>query len=180
MRKKFVGSGSLLLVGLVLVGCQSQEATKESSSSREFEASSHSVAQTSEEIVKTEVTSSSFELTATTFSTDLVNEEPAINLGTIFYQDLDETEPVQAAAKFLGCYIVDDGQTINFIPLMAATVQNLSVYTSGQGNDDYYEQFLAKAREVSALTGEKPVSIYTREGGEVLITAQNGTVIHSE
>jgi hypothetical protein len=63
---------------------------------------------------------------------------------------------------------------------MAATVQNLQIYTSGQGNEDYYQQFLNKAIETSNLTSGKPVSIFDREDGEVIITAQSGEIILSK
>lgn len=105
--------------------------------------------------------------------------ESPVELGTIYYQDLDVNEPIQANAQYLGCYIVDDGSTVNFIPLMAGTVQGLYMYTSGQGNEDYYQQFLDKAIETSNLTGGKPVSIFDREDGEVIITAENGEIIFS-
>lgn len=63
---------------------------------------------------------------------------------------------------------------------MAATVQNLQIYTSDQGNEDYYQQFLDKAIETSNLTGGKPVSIFDREDGEVIITAENGEITYSK
>ena len=104
---------------------------------------------------------------------------PSVELGTIYYQDLDESEPIQGNAKYLGCYIVDDGETVNLIPLMAATVQNLNLYTSGQGNEEYYQQFMDKAVETSLLTGGKPVNIFDREDGNVIITAENGEMTFS-
>lgn len=111
-------------------------------------------------------------------TTDSINN--TVNLGTIYYQDLDINDPIQANAQYLGCYIVDDGAKVNYIPLMAATVQNLQIYTSGQGNEDYYQQFLDKAIETSNLTGGKPVSIFDREDGEVIITAEDGKITFSK
>lgn len=92
---------------------------------------------------------------------------------------MDINEPIQANTQYLGCYIIDDRVIINFVPLMVATVQNLYMYTSGQGNEDYYQQFLDKAIETSNHTGGKPVSILDKEEGSVIITAVNGEIIYS-
>lgn len=113
-------------------------------------------------------------------STSTTEKNNVVNLGTIYYQDLDVSESIQANAQYLGCYIIDDGVTVNFVPLMAATVQNLYMYTSGQGNEDYYQQFLDKAIETSNLTGGKAVNIFDREDGEIIITAENGQIVFSK
>jgi uncharacterized protein YceK len=103
-----------------------------------------------------------------------------VNLGTIAYKDLNTSDFIQGKAQWLGCSIEDDGVTINLIPAMSATVQNLQLYISGQGNEDYYNNFLDEAKEVSLQTGGKPVSIWSRGGdGEVIITAQNGAITFS-
>lgn len=102
-----------------------------------------------------------------------------VNLGIIQYKDLDVSDPVQAKAKYFGCSIEDDGTTINFIPAMSATVQNLQLYTSGNGNEDYYNNFLAGAIEISLLTDGKPINIYNTGLGEVIITAVDGIVTYS-
>ena len=108
-------------------------------------------------------------------------EEPAqVYLGEIAYKDLDTTNFIQEKAQWLGCSIEDDGTTINLIPVMSATIQNLQLYISGQGNEEYYTNFLDVAKEVSQQTGGKPVSIWSRGGdGEVVITAQNGAITFS-
>lgn len=151
--------------------------------SKETQMTSNIVASTSSdtdslstELVVADTSTSTLE--SESVSTTELND--IVNLGTIYYQDLDVSEPIQANAQYLGCYIVDDGTTVNFIPLMAATVQNLYMYTSGQGNEDYYQQFLDKAIETSNQTGGKAVSIFDREDGEVIITAQKGEIIFSK
>lgn len=133
-----------------------------------------------EELEKSETSSSIQEIEEDAIVEEKNQAEYQINLGTIYYQDLDINDPIQANSQYLGCYIVDDGSTVNLIPLMAATVQNLQIYTSGQGNEDYYQQFLNKAIETSNLTGGKPVSIFDREDGEVIITAENGEITFSK
>lgn len=133
-----------------------------------------------EELEKSETSSSIQEIEEDAIVEEKNQAEYQINLGTIYYQDLDINDPIQANSQYLGCYIVDDGSTVNLIPLMAATVQNLQIYTSGQGNEDYYQQFLNKAIETSNLTGGKPVSIFDREDGEVIITAENGEITYSK
>ncbi|EOL43471.1 hypothetical protein [Enterococcus caccae] len=80
----------------------------------------------------------------------------------------------------MGCSIEDDGTTINLIPAMSATIQNVQLYISGQGNTDYYNKFLDAAKDISLKTGGKPVSIWSKGGdGEVTITTQNGAVVYS-
>lgn len=76
---------------------------------------------------------------------------------------MDINKPIQANAQYLGCHLIDYGVTINFVSLMAATVQNLYIYMSGQGNEDYYQQFLDKAIETSNHTSEKPLSILDKK-----------------
>ncbi|MBO0478358.1 hypothetical protein ACODGR_09150 [Vagococcus fluvialis] len=133
-----------------------------------------------EELEKSETSSSIQEIEEDAIVEEKNQAEYQINLGTIYYQDLDINDPIQANSQYLGCYIVDDGSTVNLIPLMAATVQNLQIYTSSQGNEDYYQQFLNIAIETSNLTGGKPVSIFDREDGEVIITAENGEITYSK
>lgn len=133
-----------------------------------------------EELEKSETSSSIQEIKEDAIAEEKNQAEYQINLGTIYYQALDINDPIQANSQYLGCYIVDDGSTVNLIPLMAATVQNLQIYTSSQGNEDYYQQFLNIAIETSNLTGGKPVSIFDREDGEVIITAENGEITYSK
>lgn len=170
----------LLFVNLSACSSNSKKGTEES---KETQMTSSILASTSSdkdsssaEVVVADTSTSTLEskFESTTEQSDMVN------LGTIYYQDLDINDPIQANSQYLGCYIVDDGSTVNLIPLMAATVQNIQIYASGQGNEDYYQQFLNKAIETSNLTGGKPVSIFDREDGEVIITAQSGEIIFSK
>jgi len=113
-------------------------------------------------------------------STETKEQSEQIYLGKIAYKDLDTANFIQEKAKWLGCSIEDDGTTINLFPAMSATIQNLQLYISGQGNEEYYTSFIDVAIEVSLQTGGKPVSIWSRGGdGEVVITAQNGIVTFS-
>lgn len=170
----------LLFVNLSACSSNSKKRVEESketqinSSTIEFKSSDTNYSST--ESVVTDTSSSRLE--SKSESTTVQND--MVNLGTIYYQDLDINDPIQANSQYLGCYIVDDGSTVNLIPLMAATVQNLQIYISGQGNEDYYQQFLNKAIETSNLTGGKPVSIFDREDGDVIITAQSGEIILSK
>ena len=103
-----------------------------------------------------------------------------VNLGTITYKDLDTTNFIQEKAQWLGYSIEDDWTTINLVPEMSATIQNLQLYISGQGNEEYYTNFFDVAKEVNLQTGGKPVSIWSRGGdGEIVITAQNGAITFS-
>ncbi|MGF2054536.1 hypothetical protein [Vagococcus fluvialis] len=170
----------LLFVNLSACSSNSKKRVEESKetqiTSSTFEITSSDTNSSSTKSVVTDTSSSRLESESerTTVQNDMVN------LGTIYYQDLDINDPIQANSQYLGCYIVDDGSTVNLIPLMAATVQNLQIYTSGQGNEDYYQQFLNKAIETSNLTGGKPVSIFDREDGDVIITAENGEITYSK
>ncbi|KAF1299349.1 hypothetical protein BAU15_01505 [Enterococcus sp. JM4C] len=104
-----------------------------------------------------------------------------VYLGTIDYKDLDTSDFIQGKARWMGCSIEDDGEIINFIPAMSATVQNLQLFISGNGNEEYYNDFLEAAKEVSLHTGGKPVSIWSRGGdGEMLITAKDGLITYGE
>lgn len=124
-----------------------------------------------------ELVGGSYSRLDSSLSTEVVER---VNLVTIAYKDLDTTNFIQEKAQWLGCSIEDDGTTINLIPAMSATIQNLQLYISGQGNEEYYTNFLDVAKEVSQQTGGKPVSIWSRGGdGEVVITAQNGAVTFS-
>lgn len=170
----------LLFVNLSACSSNSKKRVEESketqitSSISEFKNSDTNYSSTESAVTDTSSSRLESESESTTVQNDMVN------LGTIYYQDLDINDPIQANSQYLGCYIVDDGSTVNLIPLMAATVQNLQIYTSGQGNEDYYQQFLNKAIETSNLTGGKPVSIFDREDGDVIITAQSGEIILSK
>jgi hypothetical protein len=170
----------LLFVNLSACSSNSKKRVEESketqitSSTIEFKSSDTNYSSTESVVTDTSSSRLESESESTTVQNDMVN------LGTIYYQDLDISDPIQANSQYLGCYIVDDGSTVNLIPLMAATVQNLQIYTSGQGNEDYYQQFLNKAIETSNLTSGKPVSIFDREDGEVIITAQSGEIILSK
>lgn len=171
----------LLLIILLINLSACNNVTEKNEQSKEIESTSaistsvENESSTSESIVKD--TSSFTSESEIQSSSEIKN---IVNLGTIYYQNLDVNDPIQANAQFLGCYIVDDGETVNFIPLMAATVQNLHIYTSGQGNEDYYKLFQDKAIETSHLTGGKPVSIFDREDGDLIITAQNGKITFSK
>ncbi|MBS7577101.1 MULTISPECIES: DUF4767 domain-containing protein [unclassified Enterococcus] len=102
-----------------------------------------------------------------------------INLGVIRYKDLNPNDFIQNKAKWLGCSIEDDGTTVNLLPAMSATIQNLQLYTSGQGNEEYYDSFLDVAKEVSLHTGGKPVSIWSTGGdGQIVITAKDGVITY--
>ncbi len=170
----------LLFVNLSACSSNSKKRVEESKeiqiTSSTFEITSFDTNSSSTESVVAETSTSRLE--SESESTTVQNG--MVSLGTIYYQDLDINDPIQANSQYLGCYIVDDGSTVNLIPLMAATVQNLQIYTSGQGNEDYYQQFLNKAIETSNLTGGKPVSIFDKEDGNVIITAQNGEITFSK
>lgn len=108
------------------------------------------------------------------------NNQNEFNLGTIAYKDLNTNDYIQGKAQWMGCSIEDDGTTINLIPAMSATIQNIQLYISGQGDTDYYNKFLDAAKDISLKTGGKPVSIWSKGGdGEVIITTQNGAVVYS-
>lgn len=168
-------------LSIILLSACTKQATKNELSSESIN-EQRTIISTSELSSKNE-TYTLVETSETTIQEVESTTEPinnTVNLGTIYYQDLDTSDPIQANSQYLGCYIVDDGNTVNFIPLMAATVQGLYLYASGHGNEDYYQQFLDKAIETSNLTGGKSVSIFDREDGEVTITAQNGEIILSK
>ncbi|MDR2278353.1 MAG: hypothetical protein LBE23_10875 [Vagococcus sp.] len=145
----------LLFVNLSACSNNSKKRVEESkgtqitSSTIEFKSSDTNYSSTESVVTDTSLSRLESESESTTVQNDMVK------LGTIYYQDLDTNDPIQANSQYLGCYIVDDGSTVNLIPLMAATVQNLQISTSGQGNEDYYQQFLNKAIETSNLTGGK-------------------------
>ncbi|GMQ72766.1 DUF2628 domain-containing protein [Tetragenococcus halophilus] len=105
-------------------------------------------------------------------------EENEISLGTIPYKDLDTSDSIQGKTQYLGCSIEDNGQEINFIPEMSATIQNLNLYISGEGNEDYFEDFLDGASEVSLQTGGKPINILDGNG-DIIIIAEDGEVTYS-
>ena len=132
---------------------------------------------TSSELSTSEATVSS--TTTETSTSESAESESEFDLGIIYYEHLNLNDPIQANAKYLGCYLVDDGETVNFVPLMSDTVQNLHEYTSGHGNEEYYQQVINYALETSNLTRGKPVSILDREGGVVIITAENGKITYS-
>lgn len=168
---------SILMGTVLLSGCSQNEEKKvsaSSSSSTETVLSSSSLAMTSaehsSEESKTETTSQRSSETEATEN---------VELGTIYYEDLDTSDPIQAEAKWLGCYIVDDGEQINLIPMMSATIQNLQLYLSGEGNEDYYNDFLDSTAKVSLNAADKPVNILSKENGEVIITAKKGEIIYS-
>lgn len=99
-----------------------------------------------------------------------------VSLGTIPYEDLDTSDSIQAKAQYLGCSIEDDGEKIYFIPEISATIQNLNLYISCDGNEGYFDDFLDGASEVSLQTGGKPVNILDGNG-EIIIIAENGKII---
>ncbi|MBL1225715.1 hypothetical protein [Enterococcus sp. BWR-S5] len=172
--KKYLLASTLLIV-LLLSGCgkmDNKEVIKstnnESSESRTF----------LESTPNTSAVESSYQAISGEETIETTTPETA-NLGTIYYENLDTTDPIQAKAKYFGCYIEDDGTTVNFIPMMSATIQNLQLYISGNGNENYYNEFLNGATEISLLTGRKPVNLFNVGGGEIIITAVNGMVIYS-
>lgn len=173
---------------IFLAGCnQSEKDEVSSNSSGNVERSESTIAtestseyNTETTIESTRQTSSEVETTESTVETTNETEESEeVNLGTIYYEDLDTSDPIQSEAQWLGCYIVDDGEAVNFIPMMSATIQNLQLYLDGNGNEDYYNDFLDSAVEISLNTGEKPINILSNEDGEVIITAQDGEIIYS-
>ncbi|GMA07081.1 hypothetical protein GCM10025886_02320 [Tetragenococcus halophilus subsp. flandriensis] len=160
------------------VSATSSESTERSESTTVTETTSNASTEFTTE--STSQTSSEVETIETTDEIEETGEETEeVNLGTIYYEDLDTSEPIQSEAQWLGCYIVDDGTEINFIPMMSATIQNLQLYLSGEGNEDYYNDFLDSAVTTSLHTGGKPVNILSNEDGEVIITAQDGEIIYS-
>lgn len=172
--KKYLLASTLLTV-LLLSGCgkmDNKEVIKstnnEPNESRTF----------LESTTNTSTVESSYQVISGEETIETTTPETA-NLGTIYYENLDTTDPIQAKAKYFGCYIEDDGTTVNFIPMMSATIQNLQLYISGNGNENYYNDFLNGAIEVSLLTCGKPVSIFNIGGGEVIITVVEGTVTYS-
>ncbi|MCB5951271.1 hypothetical protein LI951_04260 [Enterococcus sp. BWT-B8] len=172
--KKYLLASALLIV-LLLSGCGKmgnkeviKSTNNEPNESRTF----------LESTTNTSTVESSYQVISGEETIETKTPETA-NLGTIYYEKLDTTDPIQAKAKYFGCYIEDDGTTVNFIPAMSATVQNLQLYMSGNGNEDYYNDFLTGAIEVSLLTDGKPINIYNVGLGEVIITAIDGVVIYS-
>jgi len=117
--------------------------------------------------------------TETMETTESTEEEiDEVDLGIIPYENLDTTDDIQAKAQYLGCSIEDTGEEMNFVPEMSATIQNLNLYISGEGNEDYFDDFLEGASEVSLQTGEKPVNILDGEG-EIIISAEDGEIVYS-
>lgn len=175
----------IVLVGVIfLTACnQSEKADVSATSSESTERSESTTVTETTNNASTEFTTESTSQTSseveTTETTDEIEETEEVNLGTIYYEDLDTSEPIQSEAQWLGCYIVDDGAEINFIPMMSATIQNLQLYLSGEGNEDYYNDFLDSAVTTSLNTGGKPVNILSNEDGEVIITAQDGEITYS-
>jgi len=172
---------SFLLGVIFLAGCNQSEGDKISSSSSENAISEESTSNSSTGSISQ--TSSDVEIAESTVeSTEEVTDKKKseeVNLGTIYYEDLDTSDPIQSEAQWLGCYIVDDGEAVNFIPMMSATIQNLQLYLAGNGNEDYYNNFLDSAVETSLNTGGKPINILSNEDGDVIITAQDGEIIYS-
>lgn len=167
---------SILTGTILLSGCSQTKEGKvpaSISNSTETELSSSSLTTTSAEY------SSEGSETETTSQTSSETEATDnVELGTIYYENLDTSDPIQAEAKWLGCYIVDVGKQISLIPMMSATIQNLQLYLSGEGNEDYYNDFLDSAAKVSLNAGDKPVNILSKENGEVIITAKKGEIIY--
>lgn len=120
-------------------------------------------------------------------SQDAYEEETdeVVDSEVIDYEDLDTSDPVQNEAKWLGCYIVDNGEIIEFIPHTSATIQNLQLYLS-EGNEDFYEELEASVIEASLHTKGKPVSVLEeeeesgKESEKVVLTVQEGEVVFSK
>ncbi|MDN6730371.1 MAG: zinc-ribbon domain-containing protein [Alkalibacterium sp.] len=141
--------------------------SQQSSTSTDYYYPEESTSNETSEMETTETTKENFS-----------EEEDEINLGTIPYENLDTSDSIQGKAQYLGCSIEDNGQEINFIPEMSATIQNLDLYISGEGNEDYFEDFLDGASEVSLQTGGKPINILDGNG-EIIITAEDGEIMYS-
>ncbi|WP_086348427.1 hypothetical protein [Candidatus Enterococcus clewellii] len=172
--KKYLLASTLLIV-LLLSGCGKMDNKEVIKSTNDEPNESRTFL---ESITNTSTVESSYQVMSGEETIETTTLETA-NLGTIYYENLDTADPIQAKAKYFGCYIEDDGTTVNFIPSMSATVQNLQLYMSGNGNEDYYNDFLTGAIEVSLLTDGKPINIYNVGLGEVIITAIDGIVIYS-
>ncbi|GMA47660.1 hypothetical protein [Tetragenococcus muriaticus] len=101
----------------------------------------------------------------------------------ISYKDLDTTDPVQNEAKRVGCYIIDNGLTVDFIPATSATIQKLQLYPSGE-NEDFYGELEDSVIEASLSTEDKPVNVLEEEGGKesgkVVLTARDGKMVFSK
>lgn len=111
--------------------------------------------------------------------------DEAADFEVIDYEDLDTSDPVQNEAKWLGCYIVDNGSIIEFIPATSATIQNLQLYLT-EGNEDFYEDLEASVIEASLHTKGKPVSVLEeeeesgKESEKVVLTVQDGETVFSK
>lgn len=105
-------------------------------------------------------------------------ETDEVDLGVIPYENLDTTDDIQAKAQYLGCSIEDTGEEMNFVPEMSATIQNLNLYISGEGNEDYFGDFLEGASEISLQTGGKPINILDGNG-EIIINSEDGEITYS-
>lgn len=139
-----------------------------------------------------QVSSSSTDLTDTedsagneiseTYSTETMEtteeETDEVDLGVIPYENLDTTDDIQAKAQYLGCSIEDNGEEVNFVPEMFDTKYSLDYYVAGAGDEEYFNEFLDGASEVSLQTDGKPVNILDGEG-EIIITAEDGEIVYS-
>jgi len=111
--------------------------------------------------------------------------DEAADFEVIDYEDLDTSDPVQNEAKLSGCYIVDNGEIIEFIPHTSETMQNLQLYLS-EGNEEFYEELKASVIEASLHTEGKPVSVLEeeeesgKESEKVVLTVQDGEMIYSK
>lgn len=144
------------------------------------------------EMANEQVSSSSTDLTDTedsagneiseTYSTETMEtteeETDEVDLGVIPYENLDTTDDIQAKAQYLGCSIEDNGEEVNFVPEMFDTKYSLDYYVAGAGDEEYFNEFLDGASEVSLQTDGKPVNILDGEG-EIIITAEDGEIVYS-
>lgn len=105
-------------------------------------------------------------------------ETDKVDLGVIPYENLDTSDSIQAQAQYLGCSIEDTGEEMNFVPEMFDTKYGLDYYVAGAGDEEYFNEFLDGASEVSLQTGGKPVNILDGEG-EIIISAENGEIVYS-
>lgn len=117
-----------------------------------------------------------------TYSTETMEtteeETDEVDLGVIPYENLDTTDDIQAKAQYLGCSIEDNGEEVNFVPEMFDTKYSLDYYVAGAGDEEYFNEFLDGASEVSLQTDGKPVNILDGEG-EIIITAEDGEIVYS-
>lgn len=98
-------------------------------------------------------------------------------IGIVGYPQLDSRDPIQKAAQDLGCYIDDDGQTLNFYPVLSGMIQTIDGYY--QGFVDNIDGIKELVRSTSQYTLGKPITLYNDSinNPEKILTAKDGKVI---